>query len=290
MNNVGFSQQESELWNLLADILAPTGFNTTNNGQSVQQPNATIRRPPGIDPSTVATGISPQTEALLGIAPSEFMYESQNHEGQEDGFHRSHTPVDAGRGLDALNMTKNMMAGIVSHCRSFIAVRSHANATTQSHQVQADVSILSSAFLDLCLQTFWDRFLPTLPLIHRATFDMRSSSAPLLINMVAIGALLLSCSEARLQVSISINETPCPNLMYAPPLPESGIVALGAKRSRLRSKPVSLLCDISLLTLFACQWDDLMSLRGPYDDHDGVQLLLTALLGQMYGSMSTVSV
>lgn len=36
------------------------------------------------------------------------------------------------------------------------------------------------------------------------------------------------------------------------------------------------------------QWPDLIRYKGPYDTHRGVQLLLTALLGQCYAMMSKV--
>lgn len=36
------------------------------------------------------------------------------------------------------------------------------------------------------------------------------------------------------------------------------------------------------------QWQSLITHRGPYDVCNGVQLLLTALLGQIYGALSKV--
>lgn len=36
------------------------------------------------------------------------------------------------------------------------------------------------------------------------------------------------------------------------------------------------------------QWEALITHRGPYDPCNGVQLVLTALLGQVYGALSKV--
>jgi hypothetical protein len=36
------------------------------------------------------------------------------------------------------------------------------------------------------------------------------------------------------------------------------------------------------------QWQTLITHRGPYDTYNGVQLVITALLGQIYGILSKV--
>lgn len=38
------------------------------------------------------------------------------------------------------------------------------------------------------------------------------------------------------------------------------------------------------------QWEKLINHRGPYDTCKGVQLVVTALLGQVYGALSKVSI
>jgi hypothetical protein len=63
----------------------------------------------------------------------------------------------------------------------------------QSSSVTAAVEAtsLSSVFLDECLHMFFVRFIPTFPVLHRATFVFRECTQPLLLNAMAIGSLYL---------------------------------------------------------------------------------------------------
>jgi hypothetical protein len=111
----------------------------------------------------------------------------------------------------------------------------------------AESSSINSIFLDECLHMFFVRFIPTFPVLHRATFIFRDCIHPLLLNAIAIGSLYLGPKEA---------------------------VAKGEVLWRLAH------------TAVATSWQTLITHKGPYDTCQGVQLVITALLGQVYGSLS----
>lgn len=94
---------------------------------------------------------------------------------------------------------------------------------------------------------FFVKFIPTFPVLHRATFVFRDCAHPLLLNAIAIGSLYLGPKHA---------------------------VAKGEALWHLAH------------TAIATSWQNLISHRGPYDECDGVQLLVTAVLGQVYGALS----
>lgn len=107
---------------------------------------------------------------------------------------------------------------------------------------------ITSDFLDSCLYEFFQRVLPSFPVIHEPTFSSQKCIPPLLLNMVALGSLHVCLPNA---------------------------VHKGELLWRLGH------------TAVATSWQTLISLRGPHDDCDGVQLVLTALLGQTYALLSS---
>lgn len=94
---------------------------------------------------------------------------------------------------------------------------------------------------------FFVKFIPTFPILHRATFVFRDSTHPLLLNAIAIGSLYL-----------------------------------GPKASIIKGEALWKLAH----TAVATSWQTLISHRGPHDACDGVQLVITALLSQVYGALS----
>ncbi|PTU23477.1 hypothetical protein P175DRAFT_0508154 [Aspergillus ochraceoroseus IBT 24754] len=106
--------------------------------------------------------------------------------------------------------------------------------TSSSSSVTAAIKATSitSVFLDECLHMFFVRFIPTFPILHRATFVFRDCTHPLLLNAMALGSLYLGPRDS------------------------------------------------------VAKWQSLITHRGPYDACKGVQLLITALLGQIYGALS----
>ncbi|KAJ5623946.1 hypothetical protein N7510_000255 [Penicillium lagena] len=121
--------------------------------------------------------------------------------------------------------------------------------TSSSSSVTAAVksTSITSVFLDECLHMFFVRFIPTFPILHRATFVFRECTHPLLLNAIAIGSLYLGPNDS---------------------------VAKGEALWRLAH------------TAVATSWQSLITHNGPYDACKGVQLLITALLGQIYGALS----
>ncbi|KAJ5824983.1 hypothetical protein N7447_007323 [Penicillium robsamsonii] len=121
--------------------------------------------------------------------------------------------------------------------------------TSLSSSVTAAVKATSitSVFLDECLHMFFVRFIPTFPILHRATFVFRECTHPLLLNAIAIGSLYL-----------------------------------GPKDSVAKGEALWHLAHTALST----SWQSLITHNGPYDACKGVQLMITALLGQIYGALS----
>ncbi|OQV05806.1 Fungal specific transcription factor domain-containing protein [Cladophialophora immunda] len=106
---------------------------------------------------------------------------------------------------------------------------------------------ITSVFLDECLHMFFVKFIPTFPVLHRATFVFRDCAHPLLLNAIAIGSLYLGPKDA---------------------------VAKGEALWYLAH------------TAIATSWQSLITHRGPYDACDGVQLVVTGVLSQVYGALS----
>ncbi|KAF5566672.1 C2H2 type zinc finger domain-containing protein [Fusarium phyllophilum] len=106
---------------------------------------------------------------------------------------------------------------------------------------------LNSAFLDSCLQAYFSHFNIYFPILHRPTFIYRDCSPSLILNAIALGSLFIGTEDA---------------------------VKGGEVLWRLAH------------TAVATAWPALLRHQGPYDSHRGVQLMLTALLGQCYAVMS----
>ncbi|KAH6665576.1 C2H2 type zinc finger domain protein [Halenospora varia] len=107
---------------------------------------------------------------------------------------------------------------------------------------------ITSAFLDTCVHVFFDKFNPSFPVLHKATFTARDCSYPLLLNIIALGSLFV-----------------------------------GAKDAVIKGEALWRLAHIAVAT----NWRKLMQARGLKDSCDGVQLVLTALLGQTYAILSS---
>lgn len=106
---------------------------------------------------------------------------------------------------------------------------------------------ITSSFLDTCMHVFFDKFIPSFPVLHKATFAVRESSHPLLLNIIALGTLFC-----------------------------------GAKDAVPKGEALWRLAHIAVAT----NWKHLMATKGPRDSCEGVQLVLTAVLGQTYALMS----
>ena len=106
---------------------------------------------------------------------------------------------------------------------------------------------ITSPFLDTCMHVFFEKFIPSFPVLHKPTFLVRESSHPLLLNIIALGSLFVGAKDA---------------------------LAKGEALWRLAH------------TAVATSWQALMATKGPRDECNGVQLVLTALLGQTYAILS----
>ncbi|KAK5800154.1 hypothetical protein VI817_002366 [Penicillium citrinum] len=121
------------------------------------------------------------------------------------------------------------------------------NSSSSSVTAAIKATSITSVFLDECLHMFFVKFIPTFPILHRSTFVFRECTHALLLNAIAIGSLYLGPSDS---------------------------VAKGEALWRLAH------------TAVATSWQSLITHSGPYDACKGVQLIITALLGQIYGALS----
>lgn len=106
---------------------------------------------------------------------------------------------------------------------------------------------VTTVFLDACWNEFFEQVCPCFPVIHKVTFNMQESIPPLLLNIFALGSLFVS-------------------------LP--GALQKGEILWRLGH------------TAVATSWQSLIGRKGHHDACEGVQLVLTALLGQTYALLS----
>ncbi|KIX02970.1 uncharacterized protein Z518_06520 [Rhinocladiella mackenziei CBS 650.93] len=105
----------------------------------------------------------------------------------------------------------------------------------------------TSVFLDGCLHMFFTQFLPSFPVVHAPTFVFKDWTHPLLLNAIALGSLFVGKKD---------------------------YLAKGEVLWRLAH------------TAVATSWHTLIKHRGPFDSCHGIQLVLTALLGQVYATLS----
>ncbi|KAB8258662.1 hypothetical protein BDV32DRAFT_151107 [Aspergillus pseudonomiae] len=103
-------------------------------------------------------------------------------------------------------------------------------------------------FVDACLREYFRRVSPSFPILHEPTFSVRDCISPLLLNMVALGSLFVCLPNAAEQGEM--------------------LWKLGH-------------------TAVAASWQSLIEVRGPQDQCNGIQLVLTALLGQTYALLSS---
>ncbi|KAF6816588.1 C2H2 type zinc finger domain protein [Colletotrichum plurivorum] len=110
-----------------------------------------------------------------------------------------------------------------------------------------ELSDLTPRFLDSSLHMFFTKFVPILPVIHRPTFVYRDCSAPLLLNAIALGSLFLGTEDATVK---------------------------GEALWRLA------------YTAIATSWSEMIGHKREHDGCSGVELVLTALLSQIYAALS----
>lgn len=55
---------------------------------------------------------------------------------------------------------------------------------------------MTSEFLDTCLNMFFNRFIPSFPVMQRSTFVSKDCAHPLLLNIIALGSLFVAAPAA----------------------------------------------------------------------------------------------
>ncbi|SRR6266487_7177266 len=64
---------------------------------------------------------------------------------------------------------------------------------------QIESTGITSSFLDTCMQMFFEKFIPSFPVLHKATFSVQESSHPLLFNIMALGSPFVGAKDATLK-------------------------------------------------------------------------------------------
>ncbi|KAH8812444.1 C2H2 type zinc finger domain protein [Xylogone sp. PMI_703] len=154
-------------------------------------------------------------------------------------FHTSNSSRDRGSPIDAIPRGGNS--------RAVDDISRMVSSLSSSVTAAVEATSINSMFLDECLHMFFVRFIPTFPILHRATFIFRDCTQPLLLNAIAIGSLYR-----------------------------------GPKDSIAKGEALWRLAYIAVAT----SWERLITHHGPYDTCNGVQLVLAALLSQIYGALS----
>lgn len=121
------------------------------------------------------------------------------------------------------------------------------NDMCRSLNSDAETTGVTSDFFDACIHEYFERVLPSFPVLHAPTFQAQDCISPLLLNILALGSLFVTIPGSN----------------------EKGEIIW-----RLAH------------TAVATSWQSLMARKGPYDSCRGVQLVLAALLGQTYALLS----
>ncbi|GMG26207.1 unnamed protein product [Aspergillus oryzae] len=112
--------------------------------------------------------------------------------------------IPSGGSHQAVRDVTEMVASSVRSSERYYA--SEAMLTFYLHQSSSvtaaiKATSITSVFLDECLHMFFVRFIPTFPILHRATFVFRECTHPLLLNAMALGSLYLGPKDAVAKVS-----------------------------------------------------------------------------------------
>ncbi|KAF2403453.1 hypothetical protein EJ06DRAFT_579488 [Trichodelitschia bisporula] len=150
---------------------------------------------------------------------------------------RAGTPTFLERGLP-IDISTGVSQKAIPDVNRLVAI------WTSNVAANADINYV---FLDECLHMFFVKFIPTFPVLHRATFVYGECIHPLLLSAIAIGSLYLGPADA---------------------------ITKGEGLWRLANAAVT------------TSWQTFVTHRGPYDSCPGVQLVLTVVLNQMYGMLS----
>jgi hypothetical protein len=123
-------------------------------------------------------------------------------------------------------------------------------------------------FLDSSLHMFFSSLIPILPIIHRPTFVYREASAPVLLNAIALGSLFLGTPDSIVKVCTAQLLRACLKLTM-----------------EYQGEALWQLAHIAIAT----SWPAMIVQKRPHDPCQGLQLVLAALLSQVYAALSRVS-
>lgn len=156
-------------------------------------------------------------------------------DGGKGPLSRFNSPARTDPGDDALSIQCghiwNMFAPL---CDSF---------TTGPVTMASVASFFSPEHVIHSLNTFWDRWYPHCPILHRPTFRAEECSPLLLANMVLMGGCT-SSSQADRQIAISLLDV-AENIVFSQPIFSTAATRLGMARGQNNSE--NLAADISIL-------------------------------------------
>ncbi|KAI5194256.1 C2H2 type zinc finger domain protein [Aureobasidium subglaciale] len=127
---------------------------------------------------------------------------------------------------------------------------------------------ISSEYLDVCMNAFFERFVIIFPVVHQPTFSLKDCASPLLLNMIVLGSLFCATNETSNKVGYS-NAEVLWRLAHA-------AVATSVSPTHL----------IEGFRANGRQWQSMLDQVNSVDMKTGVQLVMTALLGQTHAFLS----
>ena len=115
----------------------------------------------------------PMTLPVMQFEPSDLQH------GFNDSVIQPLTSQQTGPGHHAMQQMSRLIADLSS-----------------SLTAEIESTGITSAFLDTCMHVFFEKFIPSFPVLHKATFSVRESSHPLLLNIIALGSLFVGAKDA----------------------------------------------------------------------------------------------
>ena len=113
-----------------------------------------------------------------------------DYESLTSGRSQLETPRAFGEGEELLSETRRRQ--ILHYYRQFLDKNPKLKPLVANiHDDGGDIPALSVDMMRDCLQEFWDRVSPRLPIVHQPTFDCNRCSIFLVMVMVALGAVSL---------------------------------------------------------------------------------------------------
>ncbi|KAI4723376.1 hypothetical protein E4T48_00574 [Aureobasidium sp. EXF-10727] len=145
---------------------------------------------------------------------------------------------------------------------------------------EVEATGVSSDYLDNCLSAFFKRFVLIFPVVHQPTFSLKNCASPLLLNMIVLGSLFFSANDTLGKVSCTSSDGH--SELTTSRVKHSGVLHM----QPLPHQSVSYSFTIRVINADHRKWQSMVDQVNTVDLKTGVQLVMTALLGQTHAFLS----